>query len=154
MKLCLNHKNDIFRVESCELYAKKTSVSPLNSVYEFNFKEGSLGSDKACSLFLFLLDMCRIEPLRWIVASLRDAELVLRELRLSSFPPASRLGDSVLSFGLPAKTRTRYIIIILTRLHSYARYYCSVCAIYYYNIIFRQINMPFKNCKRIMRIRH
>lgn len=55
------------------------------------------------SSVLFLFDMCLMEPLRRRVACRRlDAELPLSELRLSSFPPASFLGDSFLSSGLPA----------------------------------------------------
>jgi hypothetical protein len=57
------------------------------------------------SSFLFLFDICLMEPLRCSVARRRDVEPLLSELRLSSFPDASLLGDSVLSLQFPAKNK-------------------------------------------------
>lgn len=91
-----------------------------NIVNALDGVEHSLGSDMLQhSSVLFLFDMCLIDPLRWSVARRRDAEFVLSELRLSSFP-VSLLGDRVLSFGLPVNTtRTHDVTWLLLRCDYY-----------------------------------
>lgn len=95
-------------------------LSTPNIVNALDGVKHSLGSDMLQhSSVLFLFDMCLIDPLRWSVARRRDAEFVLSELRLSSFP-VSLLGDRVLSFGLPVNTtRTHDVTWLLLRCDYY-----------------------------------